>query len=100
MSIGKFKKGNVDIEAISGHRHLGNIIISCRQYAQFIILGGEDFDNEIVNDFIRDLENKHNVNFVTDKNHLRKLRNLCREAKENMAGTEAAQSIEVRTAHS
>ncbi|PAV64514.1 hypothetical protein WR25_27232 [Diploscapter pachys] len=57
-------------------------------------LGGEDFDEIIVKDYIENFEDKHQTQFPDDKNIRRKLLNQCREAKENMTGTKADQFID------
>ncbi|PAV81279.1 hypothetical protein WR25_02112 isoform C [Diploscapter pachys] len=57
-------------------------------------LGGEDFDEIIVKDYIENFEEKHQTQFPDDKNIRRKLLNQCREAKENMTGTMADQFID------
>ena len=60
-------------------------------------LGGEDFDEIILQDYIEHFEDEHQTQFPDDKNIRRKLLNQCREAKENMTGTKADQSIDVIT---
>ena len=60
-------------------------------------LGGEDFDEIIVKDYIENFEDEHKTQFPDDKNIRRKLLNQCREAKESMTGTTANLDIEVIT---
>ena len=60
-------------------------------------LGGEDFDEIIVKDYIDNFEDEHQIEFPDNKNIRRKLLNQCRKAKEDMTGTKADQDIEVIT---
>lgn len=51
----------------------------------------------IVSDYIAKFEAEHRVRFPMDNVLRRRLRNLCREAKENMAGMKAEQKIDVHS---
>ena len=65
-----------------------------------MILGGEDFDTAIVNDFTRSFEEARGVSFpIEDSTQIRRLRNEARVAKENMSGMTSAQTIEVLIAY-
>ncbi|PAV84808.1 hypothetical protein WR25_10080 isoform C [Diploscapter pachys] len=79
VSVGKIIDGELKILGINGDTHLG----------------GEDFDEMIVSDYIAKFEVEHRVRFPTDNVLRRRLRNLCREAKENMAGMKAEQKIDM-----
>ena len=64
-----------------------------------MILGGEDFDTAIVNDFTRSFEEARGVSFpIEDSTQIRRLRNEARVAKENMSGMMSPQTIEVLVA--
>ncbi|PAV62316.1 hypothetical protein WR25_12436 [Diploscapter pachys] len=68
VSIGRITNQKLEILGISGDTHLG----------------GEDFDELIVKDFIAHFEDKHKISFPNDKAMRRKLKNQCREVKENI----------------
>ncbi|PAV80484.1 hypothetical protein WR25_14981 isoform A [Diploscapter pachys] len=84
VSIGRIvekngQKSELEIFAISGHTHLG----------------GEDFDNIIIEDAIKHFQDKHEVNYPDSKTTRRRLCNQCREVKENMANTISNQQIDM-----
>merc|ERR1719387_2476158 len=44
-------------------------------------LGGEDFDNRLVNHFVTEFKRKHKKDITTNKRALRRLRTSCERAK-------------------
>ncbi|PAV81230.1 hypothetical protein WR25_21722 [Diploscapter pachys] len=79
VSIGRITDQKLEILCIGGDTHLG----------------GEDFDELIVKDFIAHFEKKHEVSFPDDKVMRRRLKNQCREVKENIMGIGSDLSIEM-----
>ncbi|PAV80709.1 hypothetical protein WR25_03315 [Diploscapter pachys] len=79
VSIGRITDHKLEILGIGGDTHLG----------------GEDFDELIVKDFIAHFEKKHEVSFPDDKVMRRRLKNQCREVKENIMGINSDLSIEM-----
>ncbi|XP_057436402.1 heat shock cognate 70 kDa protein 2-like isoform X2 [Lotus japonicus] len=61
-----------DVKATSGDTHLG----------------GEDFDNRMVNYFVEEFKRKHNKDISEDPRALRRLRNACEKAKRTLSSTE------------
>ena len=57
--------------------------------------GGEDFDELIVKDFIAHFEDNHKISFPNDKVMRRRLKNQCREVKENIMGIGSDLPIDV-----
>ncbi|PAV87403.1 hypothetical protein WR25_14209 [Diploscapter pachys] len=70
VSIGRITNQELEILAIGGDTHLG----------------GQDFDELIVKDFIAHFKGKHKISFPNDKIIRRRLRNQCREVKQNIMG--------------
>jgi len=58
------------------------------------LLGGEDFDNRMVNHFVDEFKRKHKKDIATDKRALRLLRTACERAKRDLS-SEAQASIEI-----
>ena len=48
-------------------------------------LGGEDFDNRVVNHFVAEFKRKHDQDLSTNKRALRRLRTACERAKRTLS---------------
>lgn len=57
-------------------------------------LGGEDFDNRLVNHFAQEFKRKHKKDLSTNKRALRRLRTACERAKRTLSSSTQA-SIEI-----
>lgn len=57
-------------------------------------LGGEDFDNRMVNHFVQEFKRKHKKDVTTNKRALRRLRTACERAKRTLSSSTQA-SIEI-----
>ncbi|XP_053670821.1 heat shock 70 kDa protein cognate 4-like [Anopheles nili] len=57
-------------------------------------LGGEDFDNRLVNHFAQEFKRKHKKDLSTNKRALRRLRTTCERAKRTLSSSTQA-SIEI-----
>lgn len=57
-------------------------------------LGGEDFDNRLVNHFVDEFKRKHKKDLSTNKRSLRRLRTACERAKRTLSSSTQA-SIEI-----
>lgn len=57
-------------------------------------LGGEDFDNKMVDHFVLEFKKKHKKDLSTNKRALRRLRTACERAKRTLSGSKQA-SIEI-----
>ena len=57
-------------------------------------LGGEDFDNRMVNHFIAEFKRKHKKDLSTNARALRRLRTACERAKRTLSSSSQA-SIEI-----
>ena len=57
-------------------------------------MGGEDFDNNVVNFFVEDFKRKHKKDLSTNNGALRRLRRACERAKRTLSFT-AVSSIEI-----
>lgn len=57
-------------------------------------LGGEDFDNRLVNHFAQEFKRKHKKDLATNKRALRRLRTACERAKRTLSSSTQA-SIEI-----
>ncbi|PAV68593.1 hypothetical protein WR25_09435 isoform A [Diploscapter pachys] len=79
VSIGRITDEKLQILGIGGDTHLG----------------GEDFDELIVKDFIAHFENRHMISFPNNKIMRRKLKDQCREVKENIMGISLGLPIEM-----
>jgi len=53
-------------------------------------LGGEDFDNCLVNHFVAEFKRKHKVDISSNKRALRRLRTACERAKRTLSSTTTA----------
>merc|ERR1711966_243287 len=54
-------------------------------------LGGEDFDNRMVNHFVQEFKRKHKKDFTANARAMRRLRTACERAKRNLSSTANAQ---------
>ncbi|XP_013780850.1 heat shock 70 kDa protein cognate 4-like [Limulus polyphemus] len=57
-------------------------------------LGGEDFDNRMVNHFVQEFKRKHKKDLTVNKRALRRLRTACERAKRTLSSSTQA-SIEI-----
>lgn len=57
-------------------------------------LGGEDFDNRMVNHFVQEFQRKHKKDLTSNKRALRRLRTACERAKRTLSASSQA-SIEI-----
>merc|ERR1712164_177399 len=57
-------------------------------------LGGEDFDNRMVNHFVQEFKRKHKKDFTGNPRAMRRLRTACERAKRNLSSSANA-SIEI-----
>lgn len=57
-------------------------------------LGGEDFDNRMVNHFVEEFKRKHKKDITSNKRSLRRLRTACERAKRTLSSSTQA-SIEI-----
>ena len=57
-------------------------------------LGGEDFDNRLVNHFVQEFQRKHGKDLTTNKRALRRLRTACEKAKRTLSSSAQA-SVEI-----
>ena len=57
-------------------------------------LGGEDFDNRMVNHFVEEFKRKHKKDITSNKRALRRLRTACERAKRTLSSSTQA-SIEI-----
>lgn len=57
-------------------------------------LGGEDFDNRMVNHFVQEFKRKHKKDLSTNKRAVRRLRTACERAKRTLSSSTQA-SIEI-----
>merc|ERR1712164_95219 len=54
-------------------------------------LGGEDFDNRMVNHFVQEFKRKHKKDFTSNPRAMRRLRTACERAKRNLSASANAQ---------
>lgn len=78
VSVLSIDKGMFEVKATAGDTHLG----------------GEDFDNCMVNHFVKEFKNKTKTDLSTNKRALRRLRTACERAKRTLSSSTQA-SIEV-----
>uniref|UniRef100_A0A1B0CZH4 Heat shock 70 kDa protein cognate 4 n=1 Tax=Phlebotomus papatasi TaxID=29031 RepID=A0A1B0CZH4_PHLPP len=57
-------------------------------------LGGEDFDNRMVNHFVQEFQRKHKKDLTSNKRALRRLRTACERAKRTLSASSQA-NIEI-----
>merc|ERR1712130_351240 len=78
VSILTIEDGIFEVKATSGDTHLG----------------GEDFDNRMVNHFVSEFKRKHKKDLTGNKRALRRLRTACERAKRTLSASAQA-SIEI-----
>jgi len=61
-------------------------------------LGGEDFDNELVDFFCKEFKRKHKVDIKSNKRAMRRLRSQCERAKRTLSAAARA-TIEIDSLH-
>ncbi|KAL7729962.1 hypothetical protein ACLKA6_009264 [Drosophila palustris] len=61
-------------------------------------LGGEDFDNRLVNHFVEEFKRKHKSNITSNVRALRRLRTACERAKRTLSSSTEA-SLEIDALH-
>merc|ERR1712022_102017 len=59
-------------------------------------LGGEDFDNRMVNHFVQEFKRKHKKDFTANPRAMRRLRTACERAKRNLSSSANTQ-IEINS---
>lgn len=78
VSILSIEDGIFEVKSTAGDTHLG----------------GEDFDNNVVNHFVEDFKRKYKKDLSTNKRSLRRLRTACERAKRTLSSS-ASSSIEI-----
>merc|ERR1712203_132256 len=78
VSILTIEDGIFEVKSTSGDTHLG----------------GEDFDNRMVNHFVQEFKRKHRKDLTQNKRSLRRLRTACERAKRTLSASAQA-SIEI-----
>jgi len=82
VSILTIEEGIFEVKATAGDTHLG----------------GEDFDNRMVEFFISEFKRKHNADMSMNKRAVRRLRTACERAKRTISSSTQA-SIEIDSLH-
>merc|ERR1739848_556146 len=78
VSILAIDEGIFEVKATAGDTHLG----------------GEDFDNRLVNHFVQEFKRKHRKDLTTNKRSLHRLRTACERAKRTLSASANA-TIEI-----
>ncbi|XP_046908623.2 heat shock cognate 71 kDa protein-like [Dermatophagoides farinae] len=78
VSILIIKSGNFEVKSTAGDTHLG----------------GEDFDNRMVDHFVEEFKRKHKKDLTSNKRALRRLKTACERAKRTLSSSTHA-SIEI-----
>jgi len=78
VSILSIEDGIFEVKSTAGDTHLG----------------GEDFDNRLVNHFAQEFQRKHKKNLTKNKRSLRRLRTACERAKRTLSSSATA-NIEI-----
>jgi heat shock protein 1/8 len=78
VSVLTIEDGIFEVKSTSGDTHLG----------------GEDFDNRMVNHFVEEFKRKHKKDLSTNKRALRRLRTACERAKRTLSSSTQA-SVEI-----
>ncbi|KAK3857307.1 hypothetical protein Pcinc_036429 [Petrolisthes cinctipes] len=78
VSILSIDEGVFEVKSTAGDTHLG----------------GEDFDNRMVNHFVQEFQRKHKKDIQTNKRALRRLRTACERAKRTLSSSTQA-SVEI-----
>ena len=82
VSILSIEEGVFEVKATSGNTHLG----------------GEDFDQRLVNHFVLEFKRKYKKDLTDNQRALRRLRSACERAKRSLSSTAQA-SIEIDSLH-
>jgi L1 cell adhesion molecule like protein len=82
VSLLTIDDGIFEVKATSGNTHLG----------------GEDFDNRMVNYFVQEFKKKHKSDMASNSRALRRLRTACERAKRTLSSSAQA-SIEIDSLH-
>ena len=82
--------GTFDVSVLS----VDGGIFEVRSTAGDTHLGGEDFDNRLVDHFIKEFERKHKKNITVNKRAVRRLRTACERAKRTLSASAQA-NIEI-----
>merc|ERR1712168_1181248 len=82
VSVLTIEEGIFEVKATAGDTHLG----------------GEDFDNRMVEFFISEFKRKHNADMSMNKRAVRRLRTACERAKRTISSSTQA-SIEIDSLH-
>ncbi|KAK4267802.1 hypothetical protein QN277_024536 [Acacia crassicarpa] len=82
VSLLTIEEGIFEVKATAGDTHLG----------------GEDFDNRLVNHFVQEFKRKHKKDISTSARALRRLRTACERAKRTLSST-AQTTIEIDSLH-
>eukprot|EP01088_Endostelium_zonatum_P014188 TRINITY_DN2_c0_g2_i1.p1 TRINITY_DN2_c0_g2~~TRINITY_DN2_c0_g2_i1.p1 ORF type:complete len:693 (-),score=226.80 TRINITY_DN2_c0_g2_i1:103-2181(-) len=80
VSLLTIEEGIFEVKATAGDTHLG----------------GEDFDNRMVDHFVEEFKRKHNKDLKTNARALRRLRSACERAKRTLSA-QAQATIEIDT---
>jgi L1 cell adhesion molecule like protein len=78
VSILTIEDGIFEVKSTSGDTHLG----------------GEDFDNRMVNHFLQEFKRKYNKDITPNKRAVRRLRTACERAKRTLSSSAQA-SVEI-----
>ncbi|KAK2976860.1 hypothetical protein RJ640_009311 [Escallonia rubra] len=71
VSLLTIQEGNIEVKATAGITHLG----------------GEDFDNRMVDHFVKEFKRKHRKDISGDPRALRRLKTACEKTKRNLSTT-------------
>merc|ERR1712139_724720 len=82
VSLLTIEEGIFEVKATAGDTHLG----------------GEDFDNRLVDHFVQEFKRKHKKDIATNARSLRRLRTACERAKRTLSSA-AQTSIEIDSLH-
>jgi L1 cell adhesion molecule like protein len=82
--------GTFDVSVLS----IDDGIFEVKSTAGDTHLGGEDFDNRLVNHFVNEFKRKHKKDLTTNKRALRRLRTSCERAKRTLSASTQA-NIEI-----
>ena len=69
---------------------VGNRSLQVKSTAGDTHLGGEDFDNRMVNHFVAEFKRKHKKDVSTNPRALRRLRTACERAKRTLSSSTQA----------
>ncbi|KAI9081308.1 hypothetical protein K1719_036729 [Acacia pycnantha] len=86
--------GTFDVSLLS----IEEVIFEVKATAGDTHLGGEDFDNRLVNHFVQEFKRKHKKDISTNARALRRLRTACERAKRTLSST-AQTTIEIDSLH-